>query len=81
MREPRMIFGFCLLGIIAMLACCIALGKVEMATSYGLNMLLGALTTLTGQFSQWAFSAKSSNSTNISTDTAAATAAARETTP
>jgi hypothetical protein len=84
MREPRMIFGFCLLGILAFLSARVALGHVEMQSSYGLDILLGSLSTLTGSFAQWAFSTKSSNSTNSSTDTTAAAAAAataRETTP
>jgi hypothetical protein len=57
MREPRMIFGFCLLLIIAFLSARVALGKVEQATSYGLDILLGSLATLSGAFAQWCFSA------------------------
>jgi hypothetical protein len=50
------IFGFLLLLIIASLAAIIALGKVDKETSYGLEMILGCFTTLTGAFAVWAFS-------------------------
>ena len=56
--EPRMIFGFLLLLLLAVLAAIIALGKVEQNTSYGLQYILGALSTLAGGFAQWAFSSK-----------------------
>lgn len=55
-RDGRMIFGFCLLGLLAMLAGVIALGHVEEKTSFGLQYILGALSALSGGFSQWAFS-------------------------
>jgi hypothetical protein len=55
MKEPRIIFGFCLLIVISILAGIIALGKVEQATSHGLDIVLGSLATLAGGFSQWAF--------------------------
>lgn len=58
--DFRLIFGFCLLVIIAVLAVVIALGKVEQQTSYGLNIVLGSLATLAGGFAQWAFSNKGS---------------------
>jgi hypothetical protein len=58
MWEPRMIFGFCLLGTIAILAVILALGKVEEHTSFGLGIVLGTLGPLAGGFSQWAFSKK-----------------------
>jgi len=58
MREPRIIFGFSLLVVIAMLAGIIALGKVDQSTSYGLDIVLGSLATLAGAFSQWAFTRK-----------------------
>ena len=54
--NPRWLFGFGLLLLLSILAIIIALGKVEQATSYGLNIVLGALATLSGAFSQWAFS-------------------------
>jgi len=53
-----MIFGFLLLLLLAVLAAIIALGKVEQNTSYGLQYILGALSTLAGGFAQWAFSSK-----------------------
>jgi hypothetical protein len=53
-----MLFGFGLLLVLAVLAAMIALGKVEMQTSYGLNIVLGSLCTLTGAFAQWAFNSK-----------------------
>jgi hypothetical protein len=51
----KMVFGFCLLGIIAGLATAVAIGHVEERTSYGLMPLLTTLSTLGGVFSQWAF--------------------------
>ena len=48
-------FGFVLLVILGTLSAMIALGRVEMATSYGLNIILGGLLTLTGAFAGWAF--------------------------
>jgi len=55
MKDPRMIFGFFLLGLIAALSAVIALGKVEQQSSYGLDIVLGSLATLAGGFAQWAF--------------------------
>jgi hypothetical protein len=56
--DSRMALGFCVLLVLAVLAIVIALGKVEQQTSAGLNIVLGALAVLSGQFSQWAFSGK-----------------------
>lgn len=56
--ELKVIFGFCLLVIIAGLALAIALGRVEEKTSYGLQEILGILATLGGVFAQWAFGSK-----------------------
>lgn len=53
-----MIFGFCLLLILALLAGTIALGHIEEKTSFGLQPLLGSFLTLAGGFAQWAFSYK-----------------------
>lgn len=58
MNDSRMWFGFALLGIIATLAAIIALGKVEQQSSYGLDIVLGSLATLSGAFAQWAFTKK-----------------------
>lgn len=57
--DPRMVFGFGILIVIAALAVVIALGTVRMETSYGLNIVLGSLATLAGGFAQWAFSSSS----------------------
>lgn len=62
--REKMIFGFCLLLILGLLAAVIALGKVEMQTSYGLNIVLGSLTTLSGAFAHWAFSSKDRQTNN-----------------
>jgi hypothetical protein len=48
-------FGFALLVVIATLAAIIALGKVEEKSSFGLQIILGCLTTLSGGFAAWAF--------------------------
>jgi len=50
-----MIFGFSLLGMLTTLATIIALGKVESATSHGLDQILGGLLVLSGGFAHWAF--------------------------
>lgn len=49
----KMCFGMLLLSIIGFLCVMIALGRVEEATSYGLNIVLGCLTTLAGGFVTW----------------------------
>jgi hypothetical protein len=48
-------FGFALLLVLAILAVCIALGTVRADTSFGLNIILGGLLTLSGGFAGWAF--------------------------
>lgn len=53
--KLKMIFGFLLLTILAALAACIGLGKVEAHTSYGLDTVLGGLLTMAGGFVQWSF--------------------------
>ncbi len=50
-----MIYGFAILASLVILASIIALGKVEQATSHGLEIVLGALAVLSGGFAQWAF--------------------------
>ncbi len=54
--DFRLLFGFSLLIVISGLASIIALAHVEQQTSYGLNIVLGSLATLSGMFGQWAFS-------------------------
>lgn len=51
----KMTFGFLLVLVVAGLAALISLGKVEQQTSFGLDIILGGLLTLTGGFAQWAF--------------------------
>ncbi len=46
MKEPKWIFGFCLLFAIVALAFVLALGKVDEATSYGLHEILLILTVI-----------------------------------
>lgn len=58
MKDSRMIFGFCLLALLTALAGVISIGHVEEKTSFGLQYILGALSALSGGFSQWAFSHK-----------------------
>ena len=53
--QQKMIFGFLLLVILAILIGMIAIGKVEQQTSYGLEGIIGALATLAGAFGNWAF--------------------------
>lgn len=54
--DPRMLFGFGILLVITVLALIIALGHVTQEASYGLEIVLGSLATLSGGFAQWAFS-------------------------
>ena len=54
-EKWKIIFGFFLLFSVAGLAAIIALGKVEKDSSYGLEIILGCFTTLTGAFAVWAF--------------------------
>lgn len=53
-----MLFGFGLLLLISILAAVIAIGHVTKEGSYGLDIVLGSLATLTGGFAQWAFGRK-----------------------
>lgn len=56
--DSRMIFGFCLLGIYAILALAIAFGRIEETTSFGLQPILGGLTGVGGAWGVWAFANK-----------------------
>lgn len=56
--DARMLFGFGVLMVLAVLAVIIALGKVHQESSYGLGIVLGSIAVLAGQFSQWAFSSR-----------------------
>lgn len=51
----KVVFGFAILIVLAVLAAIIALGKVQEASSYGLNIILGGLLTLAGGYASWAF--------------------------
>lgn len=51
----KVLFGFLMLLVLAVLAAIMALGRIEATTSYGLNIILGGLLTLAGGFAQWAF--------------------------
>lgn len=51
----KMIFGFLLLLMLAILAAIIALGKVHQESSFGLEGIIGGLTALAGGFVNWAF--------------------------
>jgi hypothetical protein len=55
MAQWKMLFGFVLLLCIAVLAGIIAIGHVKQDTSYGLEYILGGLSTLAGGFANWAF--------------------------
>lgn len=51
----KMTFGFLLLVVLAFLSGIIALGHVEATSSFGLDIILGGLLTLSGGFVGWAF--------------------------
>jgi len=61
-----MLFGFGILLVITVLALIIALGHVTQDSSYGLEIVLGSLATLSGGFAQWAFSKSGEQSFSIS---------------
>jgi hypothetical protein len=54
--QQKMIFGFILLIVLAGLSAAVALGEVKEETSHGLTPLLTALSVLSGNFANWAFS-------------------------
>lgn len=60
----KMFFGFLLMIILATLAAIIALGKVHMESSYGLDIILGGFIALAGGFVQWAFTRSLSETNN-----------------
>jgi hypothetical protein len=51
----KLLFGFGLLIILATLSGIIAVKTVHADSSYGLEIILGGLLTLSGGFSQWCF--------------------------
>jgi hypothetical protein len=55
-ERLRLIFGYVTLLIIAGIAIMIATGKVEQESSYGLEPILVALTSVAASFCNWAFS-------------------------
>jgi hypothetical protein len=55
MPFVKIMFGFFILSVLASLAIIIALGKVHAESSFGLDIILGGLLTLSGGFAGWAF--------------------------
>jgi thiol:disulfide interchange protein len=55
MPYVKILFGYMILIVLAALATIIALGKVKAETSFGLDIILGGLLTLSGGFASWAF--------------------------
>lgn len=53
--QSRMIFGYAVLVAIWTLCIVIGLGKVTQENSFGLDNLMGCLTTLSGGFAVYAF--------------------------
>lgn len=71
LSQWKMLWGYILLlGIFAVLSR-IALGKVEQATSYGLDSIIGILAVLAGQWANWAFGESRTSSTESVKDTSA----------
>lgn len=62
--RHKMFFGFSVLLVLAILAVVISIGHVEEKTSFGLSFVLGALSSLSGAFGNWAFSNSRSQSTD-----------------
>lgn len=63
LSQWKMIWGFILIVGILSLTARIALGKVEQATSYGLDNIIGILAVLAGQWANWAFGESRTSST------------------
>jgi len=55
MDKLKMVYGFLLLVVLGALAAMFGLAKVEQATSFGLQDILGGLLVLTGGFANWCF--------------------------
>jgi thiol:disulfide interchange protein len=55
MPFVKLMFGFFILAVLAGLATIIAIGKIKAETSFGLDIILGGLLTLSGGFAGWAF--------------------------
>jgi hypothetical protein len=55
MPFAKLLFGFLILIVLAGLAAIIALGHVKAESSFGLDIILGGLLTLSGGFAGWAF--------------------------
>lgn len=55
-EKLRLLFGFATLIIIAAIAVMIAVGTVQQESSYGLEPILVALTSVAASFCNWAFS-------------------------
>lgn len=58
-EKLRLIFGFLTLLIIAGIAVLIATGKVQQESSFGLEPILVALTSVAASFCNWAFASRS----------------------
>lgn len=57
-EKLKLVFGFLLLIVLALLAATVAIGHVHQEASYGLDYILGSLSTLSGGFVTWAFTHK-----------------------
>jgi len=55
MPFVKLLFGFMILLVLAALAAIIAIGHIKAETSFGLDIILGGLLTLSGGFAGWAF--------------------------
>lgn len=53
--QQKMIFGFSVLLVLAVLGGLTALGDVKAETSFGLEQILGGLLVMAGGFAHWAF--------------------------
>lgn len=51
----KLVYGYLLLLIFAVLICVIGLGKVTQQESFGLDQLVGGLLVLAGAFGNWCF--------------------------
>jgi hypothetical protein len=75
MPFVKISFGFCILLVLAGLAAIISLGRVHAESSFGLDIILGGLLTLSGGFAGWAFqgTSKQPNEPEMAKDLEAST--------
>lgn len=60
LQFVKMVYGLCILAVLAFLALYIAVKHVKAEDSYGLDLIIGGLLSLSGAFGSWAFDSSDS---------------------